>query len=186
MRDLASYNALAEERAATGRRMPQVVIVIDELADLMLVRRQRGGGEHLPRGADGPRRGHAPDHRNAAPVRGRHHRPDEGEHPEPHCLCGLVLARESRIILDTSGAEKLIGMGDMLYAPIGTGKPLRVQGCVRVGRGARGGRALHQAELRRRSTATISSRRSKKPPPRPTRTSGARAPRRTSPAEERL
>ena len=35
---------------------------------------------------------------------------------------------ESRIILDTSGAEKLIGMGDMLYAPIGTGKPLRVQG----------------------------------------------------------
>ena len=40
---------------------------------------------------------------------------------------------ESRIILDTSGAEKLIGMGDMLYAPIGTGKPLRVPGLVRVG-----------------------------------------------------
>lgn len=35
---------------------------------------------------------------------------------------------ESRIILDNSGAEKLIGMGDMLYAPIGCGKPLRVQG----------------------------------------------------------
>ena len=36
---------------------------------------------------------------------------------------------ESRIILDTQGAEKLVGKGDMLYAPIGCGKPLRVQGC---------------------------------------------------------
>ena len=38
-------------------------------------------------------------------------------------------AMESRIILDTQGAEKLVGRGDMLYAPIGAGKPLRVQGC---------------------------------------------------------
>ena len=36
---------------------------------------------------------------------------------------------ESRIILDTQGAEKLVGRGDMLYAPIGAGKPMRVQGC---------------------------------------------------------
>jgi len=36
---------------------------------------------------------------------------------------------ESRIILDTPGAEKLVGKGDMLYAPLGTGKPQRVQGC---------------------------------------------------------
>jgi S-DNA-T family DNA segregation ATPase FtsK/SpoIIIE len=36
---------------------------------------------------------------------------------------------ESRIILDTQGAEKLVGRGDMLYAPIGNGKPKRVQGC---------------------------------------------------------
>ena len=36
---------------------------------------------------------------------------------------------ESRIILDTQGAEKLVGKGDMLYAPIGAGKPMRVQGC---------------------------------------------------------
>ena len=36
---------------------------------------------------------------------------------------------ESRIILDTQGAEKLVGKGDMLYAPIGCGKPMRVQGC---------------------------------------------------------
>ena len=37
---------------------------------------------------------------------------------------------ESRIILDTGGAEKLVGKGDMLYAPLGNGKPLRVQGCM--------------------------------------------------------
>ena len=38
-------------------------------------------------------------------------------------------ALESRIILDTTGAEKLVGKGDMLYAPLGAGKPVRVQGC---------------------------------------------------------
>ena len=41
----------------------------------------------------------------------------------------VASAMESRIILDTQGAEKLVGRGDMLYAPIGTGKPQRVQGC---------------------------------------------------------
>ena len=41
----------------------------------------------------------------------------------------VASAMESRIILDTMGAEKLVGKGDMLYAPIGCGKPLRVQGC---------------------------------------------------------
>lgn len=41
----------------------------------------------------------------------------------------VASAMESRIILDTQGAEKLVGKGDMLYAPIGSGKPLRVQGC---------------------------------------------------------
>jgi S-DNA-T family DNA segregation ATPase FtsK/SpoIIIE len=41
----------------------------------------------------------------------------------------VASAMESRIILDTQGAEKLVGRGDMLYAPIGNGKPQRVQGC---------------------------------------------------------
>jgi S-DNA-T family DNA segregation ATPase FtsK/SpoIIIE len=41
----------------------------------------------------------------------------------------VASAMESRIILDTQGAEKLVGRGDMLFAPIGTGKPQRVQGC---------------------------------------------------------
>ena len=55
------------------------------------LRSQRGGGEHLPRGADGPRCGYAPHHCDAAPVGRCHHRPHEGEHPEPHRLCGLIL-----------------------------------------------------------------------------------------------
>jgi S-DNA-T family DNA segregation ATPase FtsK/SpoIIIE len=41
----------------------------------------------------------------------------------------VASAMESRIILDTMGAEKLVGRGDMLFSPIGTGKPVRVQGC---------------------------------------------------------
>ena len=41
----------------------------------------------------------------------------------------VASAMESRIILDTQGAEKLVGKGDMLYAPLGQGKPKRVQGC---------------------------------------------------------
>jgi S-DNA-T family DNA segregation ATPase FtsK/SpoIIIE len=41
----------------------------------------------------------------------------------------VTSAMESRIILDTMGAEKLVGKGDMLFAPIGSGKPMRVQGC---------------------------------------------------------
>jgi S-DNA-T family DNA segregation ATPase FtsK/SpoIIIE len=41
----------------------------------------------------------------------------------------VASAMESRIILDTQGAEKLVGKGDMLFAPIGAGKPHRVQGC---------------------------------------------------------
>ena len=54
-------------------------------------RRGEGGRRvDLPRSADGPRRGHAPGYRDAASVRGRHHGPDEGQHPEPHRICGRV------------------------------------------------------------------------------------------------
>ena len=41
----------------------------------------------------------------------------------------MASSLESRIILDTTGAEKLVGKGDMLYFPLGSGKPQRVQGC---------------------------------------------------------
>ena len=116
VRDLASYNAL-QKNEPDGQTLPQVVIVIDELADLMLcATRQMGraAGMHLIIAT---------------------------QRPSADVITGLMKANipsriafavssslESRIILDTSGAEKLIGMGDMLYAPIGTGKPLRVQG----------------------------------------------------------
>ena len=90
--------------------------------------RQGGGGVHLPGGPDGPRRRDAPGHRHPAALRRRDHRPDEGQHPQPHRLRRGLLPGV-RIILDTTGAEKLVGRGDMLYAPLGSGKPIRVQGC---------------------------------------------------------
>ena len=55
---------------------------------------------------------------------------------------------ESRIILDTTGAEKLVGRGDMLYAPLGSGKPIRVQGCFITPRGDRPGGGLRQVHRR--------------------------------------
>ena len=128
MRDLDSYNkAIAGDPEPA--KLPQIVVVIDELADLMLVAAKeveesicriaqmgRAAGIHL-------------DRRHPASVRGRHHRPDEGQYPVAHRLRGLVRMVNSRIILDTPGAEKLVGKGDMLFAPLGQGKPKRVQGC---------------------------------------------------------
>ena len=55
---------------------------------------------------------------------------------------------ESRIILDTTGAEKLVGRGDMLYFPLGTGKPQRVQGCFISDEEVAARSGLYQAEQR--------------------------------------
>ncbi len=127
VRDLESYNSIvtAEE---DGQKLPSVVIIIDELADLMMVAAKevedsicriaqmgRAAGMHLLIAT---------------------------QRPSANVITGLMKANipsriafavssamESRIILDTMGAEKLVGKGDMLYAPIGSGKPLRVQGC---------------------------------------------------------
>ena len=125
-KDLASYNNHARK---SGRdTMPQIVVVIDELADLMLVAAKeveesicrvaqmgRASGMHLVIAT---------------------------QRPSADVITGLMKANipsriafavasslESRIILDTTGAEKLVGKGDMLYAPLGQGKPQRVQGC---------------------------------------------------------
>ena len=127
VRDLASYNAL-QKNEPDGQTLPQVVIVIDELADLMLCAAKEVE-ESICRVAQMGR---------AAGM----HLIIATQRPSADVITGLMKANipsriafavssslESRIILDTSGAEKLIGMGDMLYAPIGTGKPLRVQGC---------------------------------------------------------
>jgi len=105
-----------------------VIIIIDELADLMLVAAKevedsicrvaqmgRAAGMHLIIATQRP---------SADVITGLM----KANIPS-RIAFSVASAMESRIILDTQGAEKLVGKGDMLYAPIGCGKPLRVQGC---------------------------------------------------------
>ena len=127
VRDLESYNSIvtAEE---DGQKLPQVVIIIDELADLMMVAAKevedsicriaqmgRAAGMHLIIATQRP---------SANVITGLM----KANIPS-RIAFSVASAMESRIILDTMGAEKLVGKGDMLYAPVGCGKPLRVQGC---------------------------------------------------------
>ena len=127
VRDLSSFNALAKNREDLSP-MPQIVIIIDELSDLMmaapkevedsicrLAQMARAAGMHLIIAT---------------------------QRPSVDVVTGLIKANvpsriafavssqvDSRTILDSGGAEKLLGRGDMLYAPVGMPKPLRVQGC---------------------------------------------------------
>ena len=127
VRDLDSYNktcATVEDR----QPLPQIVVVIDELADLMLVAAKeveeaicrvaqmgRASGIHLVIATQRP---------SADVITGLM----KANIPS-RIAFAVASAMESRIILDTAGAEKLVGKGDMLYAPLGQGKPRRVQGC---------------------------------------------------------
>ena len=128
VRDLESYNSMIDGQELEGERLPQVVVIIDELADLMLVAAKEVE-ESICRIAQMGR---------AAGI----HLIIATQRPSADVITGLMKANipsriafavasamESRIILDTQGAEKLVGKGDMLYAPIGCGKPMRVQGC---------------------------------------------------------
>lgn len=125
--DLHSYNELADEDDDIPF-MPQIVIFIDELADMMLVAGKevedsicrlaqmgRAAGMHLVVAT---------------------------QRPTTDVITGLIKANipsrialsvmsqvDSRTIIDMAGADKLLGNGDMLYMPIGTSKPVRVQGC---------------------------------------------------------
>ena len=130
IKDLAGYNALVDspENEDGLKKMPSIVVVIDELADLMLVAAKEVE-ESICRVAQMGR---------AAGV----HLVIATQRPSADVITGLMKANipsriafavasslESRIILDTTGAEKLIGRGDMLYFPLGFNKPTRVQGC---------------------------------------------------------
>ncbi len=125
--DLKSYNELAE---VDGDRdpMPQVVIFIDELADMMLVAGKEVE-DYICRLAQMGR---------AAGM----HLVVATQRPTTDVITGLIKANipsrialsvksqiDSRTIIDMAGADKLLGNGDMLYMPIGAGKPVRVQGC---------------------------------------------------------
>lgn len=126
VRDLGGYNEMAA--AKNIEKLPQIVIAIDEFSDLMmaaskevedavcrLAQMARAAGMHLIIAT---------------------------QRPTTDVITGLIKANipsrialtvqsqvDSRTILDTQGAEKLLGYGDMLYYPNGMQKPLRVQGC---------------------------------------------------------
>ena len=128
VRDLDSYNAMIANEEIEGEKLPQIVVIIDELADLMLVAAKevedsicriaqmgRASGMHLIIATQRP---------SADVITGLM----KANIPS-RIAFSVASAMESRIILDTMGAEKLVGKGDMLFSPIGTGKPQRVQGC---------------------------------------------------------
>ena len=127
VRKLEEYNAYAERTEGVDK-MPAVVVLIDELADLMLVAAKeveesicrvaqmgRAAGMHLVIATQRP---------SADVITGLM----KANIPS-RIAFAVASAMESRIILDTQGAEKLVGRGDMLFAPLGSGKPQRVQGC---------------------------------------------------------
>ena len=129
VRDINGYNRLAEERPERNlAKMPQIVIIIDELADLMIAA-QNEVEDAICRLAQMAR---------AAGM----HLVIATQRPSVDVITGVIKANipsriafavssqvDSRTILDSGGAEKLLGKGDMLFFPVGAAKPIRIQGC---------------------------------------------------------
>ena len=126
VRDLKGYNHAVEKEGEMGK-LPQIVIIIDELADLMMVAAKEVE-ESICRLAQKAR---------AAGM----HLVIATQRPSVDVITGLIKANvpsriafavssqvDSRTILDQVGAEKLLGKGDMLFFPAGEAKPVRVQG----------------------------------------------------------
>ncbi len=132
VRDIISYNQKIEkyrdagERSDKYRRLPYIIVVIDELADLILTA-SREVEEPITRLAQMAR---------AVGI----HLIVATQRPSVDILTGLIKANfparvayqvatrpDSKVIMDMYGAEKLIGKGDMLFLPAGTGKPIRLQ-----------------------------------------------------------
>ncbi len=127
VRNLKGYNALMEERGEPESKLPEIVIIIDEFADLMIAAKSevedainrlaalaRAAGMYLVVAT---------------------------QRPTVNVITGVIKANipsriafnvtsqiDSRTIIDTQGAEKLLGRGDMLYNPSGAMKPMRIQG----------------------------------------------------------
>ncbi|MEG1930570.1 MAG: DNA translocase FtsK [Anaerovorax sp.] len=127
VRDLESFNHAVKEKNENDRYLPQIVIIIDELADLMMAAPSQVE-ESICRLAQMARA--AGMHLIVATQR-----------PSVDIITGVIKANipsriafavssqfDSRTILDMGGAEKLVGKGDMLFNPLGMAKPIRVQG----------------------------------------------------------
>lgn len=126
-RDLESYNETVRGLEDV-KPLPRIIIIIDEMADLMMIARKdvetsiariaqkaRACGVHLVLATQRPM---------ASVVTGII------KANIPSRIAFAVASNlDSRIILDTGGADKLVGRGDMLYLPVGAPKPTRVQGC---------------------------------------------------------